>query len=205
MIFFLVGLPECLEDTISNQFQIQQLNATDRGEIERISAVSMYTPEFSAIFMFGLVSLLGSLTGPLPIVKSLVPITAISQLVPFFLLWSPTLWGVGTVGFFTPLSRVLYVPLNALVSIVAPPGRVSEAMSCTGAAKELAPLLANLATPPLISFFGTDRLWIFFALSSGMIFLALPFALDLNVVNEDEDDTSSDDDENDGGELGESS
>merc|ERR1712151_383591 len=121
MIFFLVGLPESLESNISEQFRFETLNATDRGETQNITAVNKYSLQFSMIFMFGIVSLLGSLIGSLRIVKWLVPVTAIAQLLPLSLLWSPTLWTVGIVGSFSPLGIVLYVPLSVLVSIVAPP------------------------------------------------------------------------------------
>jgi len=195
-LFFLIGLPERLEKNIAPQFKFQAmdlmlttnstLNAVRIHEQKKVTELTGYTATFSMVFCSLLTGALGSAIGPLALTKLLVPLTAISQLLPLLLLVEPQMLLVGLVGLFAPLGQVVFIPLNALASICAPPDRVGEAISAMTAVKEFVPLLANLLTPELIALVGTSSLWTFFLTSGIMILLSLPFALDMKAVQSEE-------------------
>jgi len=203
-IFFLIGLPERLELNVGPQYNFQSLdlmltanstlNAIHIQGQKRVTETSGFSKSL-ATFCFSLsVGAIGSSMGPLRLVKILIPLTAISQFLPLCLLLEPAMWVVAVASLCAPLGGAIFIPLNALASICSPPDRVGEAISAMTAVKELAPLLANFLTPQLISFIGTDSLWVFFVISGIMIMLAIPFALDMKSVQSDDGHSYKQDD-----------
>mmetsp|Transcript_63557 Transcript_63557/g.160376 ORF Transcript_63557/g.160376 Transcript_63557/m.160376 type:complete len:501 (-) Transcript_63557:79-1581(-) len=204
IIFFVIGLPETMERHIAPQFKFQTLDLMPTGnataDAERVirqkhvTEVSKITGATSATFYGLLTGALGAAIGPLNSVKVLIPAAALSQLLPLLLWICPDMWMIILSTALSPLAMAVGIPLQALSSIVSPPDRVGEAVSAVTAVKEVAPLLANLMVPPLLSYFGTESLWVFFVMAFLMILVAIPFAFDMDLVTNGEAEEESDSD-----------
>jgi len=184
----LVSLPEVALTDITSQYTLSNLDLifTEDSRAQRHAQELVQWPGMGLLIpAFYLAGVAGKRIGPLRVLQLLLPAIALGLLLPAVLRLYPRMWIVPIIGVGIPLSFVCFAPLQALVSLVAPDGRVGEAMGAVGASKQIAGLCANLgvyfASPALLRSGLEKPFWVFYPVAAACALLAWLCALALRL------------------------
>jgi len=184
----LASLPEITLTDVSQQFAMAQfeLIASHNGNKQKEVTLLFQWPGFALLLpAFFLVGMYSKRVGALRALRLLIPVTGACLSLPVLLRYFPRMWLVPITGVSVPVAMVVFAPLQTLITQVAPPDRVGEAMGSVGASKQVAGLVSNLLVSfmvPILVESGIKKpLWIFYPFASCSSFLALCFACQIKV------------------------
>jgi len=124
IMFTLISLPEVSEVEVGSQFVFQAFKVSTPTETERLSFVGQYSATTGGLVLCLLVGILGKKLGLVPTIRLLVPLCSAAQLLPLLFLIVPTLWCVRLVSMLSGFAGILSIPMNTLISLVAPVDRM---------------------------------------------------------------------------------
>mmetsp|Transcript_99222 Transcript_99222/g.285460 ORF Transcript_99222/g.285460 Transcript_99222/m.285460 type:complete len:519 (+) Transcript_99222:54-1610(+) len=176
IMFTLISLPEVSEVEVGSQFVFQAFKVSTPTETERLSFVGQYSAMAGGLVLCLLVGILGKKLGLVPTIRLLVPLCSAAQLLPLLFLIVPTLWCVSLVSMLSGFAGIISIPMNTLVSLVAPVDRMGEALCAVSMCHAISTLFGNVAVAPVIRLVGTSRFWVFFVAGASSALLSLPFA-----------------------------
>ncbi|CAE7758969.1 unnamed protein product, partial [Symbiodinium pilosum] len=154
---------------IGGQFFNQSMGLIPYGtrqEIITVAVLTMIPGQLLAIPGNLVTGYLSKRGGPLFLLRRMVPMTSILVTVGAFMAEVRQMWFIAVVVICLNYAGLPNVPLMRLVSGVAPPGRVGEALSAMGIAAQLASLIGNIAVAILNRWLMStdlyDPLWIYY-------------------------------------------
>lgn len=202
VINLMLTFPETVDGDVQNQFVFNALgifhgDAGIHAKQKRVTAMMQLSFMLAQVNLIIIAGISSKVFGPLRVVRWLLPLTALAQLTPLLLLVNPADWVVVLQSVLGALKGTVMLPLQMLVSLAAPPGRTGEAVAAIEACNQLGPFLGNIMMPPLLAYFGTESLWVFFVIACLLIFTAVPFALDLTEIHDDKFEDLTESDSND--------
>lgn len=168
---FLLALSSTLPMVISQQYFNEALDLYPYGtdaQFARVALLSTLPGQLMVLPGFLLTGFLAKQSGTLKLLRKLVPLAAVLTLVGALMAWVQALWFVPVIVIAGSYASLWNVPLMRLVSGVAPPGRMGEALSSAGVSMQIAGLLGNgfvaVANPKLLSTNMENALWVYYPL-----------------------------------------
>lgn len=184
----LVSLPETTLTDVSAQYALNQFDliySSDGARKKEVAIVFQWPGYLFLMPAFLVAGFLAKTCGALRTLKILIPLTGVMMSMPVLVRFVPRIWLAAITGMAVPLSMVVFAPLQSLISEVAPPGKVGEAMGSVGASKQAVGLASNIAVsglvPALLRTGFEKPLWIFYPLATLTSFAALAVAFQIKV------------------------
>lgn len=182
----LLCLPEVTLTDVSAQYALDEFNliASDNKVKQREVSLLFQWPGYALLMpAFFITGLVAKRMSALKVLLWLIPLTGLAMSLPVLLRVAPKMWLVPIVGVSQPLGMVVFVPLQTLISQMAPPDRVGEAMGVVGASKQAAGLFSNLlvgSLAPVLVDSGLQKpLWVFYPLATASSLVAFMVALQI--------------------------
>lgn len=154
---------------IGSQYFRDELDLLEHGtfhEQQRVSVLTTLPPTILMIPASLLVGLLAQKFGSLPLLKALIPASAIMMAAGALMALAPQLWMVPVVCLAQNFASLAgNIPLKYLVAEAAPEGRVGEAMGALGMLMQGTSLVCNAivaAVTPILYRHLTKPLWIYY-------------------------------------------
>eukprot|EP00931_Biecheleriopsis_adriatica_P087067 TRINITY_DN61591_c0_g1_i1.p1 TRINITY_DN61591_c0_g1~~TRINITY_DN61591_c0_g1_i1.p1 ORF type:complete len:547 (-),score=107.39 TRINITY_DN61591_c0_g1_i1:61-1701(-) len=177
---FLLAFAGNLVSDIGGQFFLQSLGLLkhhDSHAIVMVSVLSMLPGQIMAIPGNLLTGYLAQQSGPLKLLRRLVPLAAFLVSVGGLMAVVRQMWYIAVVVICLTYANLPNVPLQRIVAGVAPPGRTGEAIGTVGVFSMMASLVGNLAVasinPYLLSSSLSNPLWVYYPSCGFMVLLAL--------------------------------
>jgi hypothetical protein len=181
----LVSIPETVLFELMNQFTFENLDMMGPGvsgeERSLVTLRNVLAIQVSLLLGAYSVGLLAQRLTSLRVLKWLIPVCAVLQGLPAIVRAIPEAWTVLMSAVALGLSLIVLPPLQALVPLFSPGGRVGEALGTVGSFKCIASLMGNVvvfAGVPALQSTGLEKpLWILFPVCGLISLCGLPFAL----------------------------